>query len=165
MKKYSTVILLLLACFISSAQTNLELANDAFTAMQYTTALDLFQKVLKKPEKKTDLADVKFKVAECYRYNGKLDEAVDWYDQAKAEGYANPNYLFHQGNIYLKQSKYDLAQQKFENFLTAQPNDKDAMRLLDNAKFGLSNAQEPAFYTIKNEKDLNSGYNDYAALS
>jgi tetratricopeptide (TPR) repeat protein len=122
-----------------------------------------FEKALKKPEKKTDLADIKFKVAECYRYNGKPDEAIDWYNQAKAEGYANPNYLFHQANIYLKQGKYEQAQKKFENFLEAQPNDKDATRLLNNCKYALTTAQDSSLYTFKNEKELNTIYSDYAA--
>jgi peptidoglycan-associated lipoprotein len=163
MKKYSILLLLVIAMKIVSAQTNLEMANEAFAAKEYTTALDLFQKVLKKPEKKADLADINFKVAECYRYNGKLDDAVTYYNQAKAAGYSNPVYMFHQGNIYLKQGKYEDAQKKFESFLEAQPNDKDATRLLNNCKFASSTALDPWFYTFKNEKDLNTEYNDYAA--
>jgi len=163
MKKYSIILLLSIVFGITSAQTNLEMANEAFAAKEYTTALDLFNKVLKKPMKGTDLADLKFKVAECYRYNGKYDDAITWYNQAKAEGYSSPNYLFHQGNIYLKQGKYDDAQKKFESFLTAVPNDKDATRLLNNCMFAKSVAMEPSVYTFKNEKDLNTTYNDYAA--
>ncbi len=163
MKNILTTLVLLFALVICKAQTNLEMANEAFAAKEYTTALDLFQKVLKKPEKKTDLADVKFKVAECYRYNGKQEDAITWYNQAKADGYANPVYLFHEGNIYLKQGKYEDAQKKFEAFLNAQPNDKDATRLLNNCKFAVSTALEPWLYTFKDEKDLNTPYNDYAA--
>lgn len=163
MKNILTTLTLLFGIVVCSAQTNLELANEAFGSMQYTTALDLFQKVLRKPEKMIDLADVKFKVAECYRYNGKADDAVEWYDKAKAEGFANPIYLFHQGNIFLKQGKYDLAQQKFESFLGLQPNDKDATRLLQNCKFATSTVLDPSFYILKNEKELNTPYNDYAA--
>lgn len=163
MKKHLTIIMLFAAMGICSAQTNLELAYEAFGAKEYAEALPLFEKALKKPEKKTDLADIKFKVAECYRYNGKPDEAIDWYNQAKAEGYANPNYLFHQANIYLKQGKYEQAQKKFENFLEAQPNDKDATRLLNNCKYALTTAQDSSLYTFKNEKELNTIYSDYAA--
>lgn len=155
--------MLLFAVVVCNAQTNLEMANDAFAAKEYTTALDLFQKVLKKPEKKTDLADVNFKVAECYRYNGKPEDAITYYNQAKAAGYSNPVYLFHEGNIYLKQGKYEDAQKKLESFLAEQPNDKDATRLLNNCKFAISTALDPWFYTFKNEKDLNTVYNDYAA--
>ncbi|HLP20995.1 MAG TPA: tetratricopeptide repeat protein, partial [Chitinophagales bacterium] len=111
MKKYSIIFILLLAVVAGKAQTNLEMADEAFAAKEYTTALDYYQKVLKKPSKKDDLATIKFKVAESYRYNGKLEEAITWYNQAKADGYSNPNYLYHQGSIYLKQGKYDLAVQ------------------------------------------------------
>lgn len=165
MKKYITILLFSFTLQAIFAQTNLELAEDAFNQKQYTTALELYQKVLKKPEKKADLAQIKFNVAECYRYNGKNEDAITWYNQAKAEGYANPNYLFHQGNIYMKQGNYEMAQQKFENFLASQPNDKDATRLLNNCKFALTTPKDSSLYTFKNETALNSPYNDYAALS
>lgn len=164
MKKYISLLTLFFTAQIAFAQTNLELATEAFANKQYTTALELYQKVLKKPEKKADLAQIKFNVAECYRYNGKNEDAITWYNQAKAEGYANPNYLFHQGNIYLKQGKYEEAQQKFESFLAAVPNDKDATRLINNCKFAVSGSLDPWLYTYKNEKELNSIYNDYAAM-
>ena len=163
MKKYSLILLLVVAAKLTWAQTNLEMANDAYAAKEYTTALSYFQKVLKKPEKKTDLGEVNFKVAECYRYNGKPEDAVTYYNQAKSAGYPSTVYLFHEGNIYLKQGKYDEAQKKFEAFLNANPNDKDATRLLNNCKFAISTALDPWFYTFKNEKDLNTVYNDYAA--
>ncbi len=162
MKTYLSVLLLLFAVELSTAQTNLELATDAFNNKQYTAALDLYQKVLKKPEKKIDLAQINFNVAECYRYTGKWDEAIKGYDRAKGEGYPNPNYLFHQGNILMKQAKYDEAQKKFESFLASQPNDKDATRLLANCKFASSVAPDEWLYTFKNEKELNTIYNDYA---
>lgn len=164
MKKTIPLLLLIASFCFCHAQTNLELANESFAAKEYTTALSLFEKVLKKPEKKADLADIKFKVAECYRYNGKNDEAIQWYNQAKTEGYNNPNYLFHQGNIYLKQGKYEAAQQRFESFLSFQPNDKDALHLINNCKFALTTAQDTSLYTFKNETALNTLYSDYAAM-
>ncbi len=144
-----------------SAQTNLELAMESYNAKEYTTALPLFEKVLKRPDKKTDVADIKFKVAECYRYTGKPDEAINWYEQAKAEGYTNPNYLFHEGNIYLKQGKYEQAQKKFESFLEKVPNDKEATRLLNNCRFAQSTTEEKSIYTFKNETALNTEFSDY----
>jgi outer membrane protein OmpA-like peptidoglycan-associated protein len=165
MKKYSIILLLLFVLKISSAQTNLEMANDAFAAKEYTTALSYYQKVLKNPGKKDDLGDIRFKVAESYRYNGKLDEAVEWYDKAKGSGYSNPNYLFHQGSIYLKQGKYELAKQKFEAFLELQPGDKEAILQLNNTKFIMNLPKDSSVYTFKNEAGLNTPYGDYAALA
>ena len=52
MKKYSIIFILLLAIVAGKAQTNLEMADEAFTAKEYTAALDYYQKVLKKPSKK-----------------------------------------------------------------------------------------------------------------
>lgn len=161
--------LLLIGIFLAianvlTAQTNLELAMESFNAKEYTAALPLFEKVLKRPDKKTDVADIKFKVAECYRYTGRPDEALNWYEQAKAEGYPNPNYLFHEGNIYLKQGKYPQAQKKFEEFLEKVPNDKEATRLLNNCRFAQSTAEEKSIYTFKNETALNTEFSDYCAF-
>ncbi len=157
-------MLLLVVLKISSAQTNLEMANEAFAAKEYTTALSYYQKVLKKPSKKDDLADIKFKVAESYRYTGKLDDAITWYNQAKASGYSNPNYLFQQGTIYLQQGKYDLAQQKFEAFLVQQPGDKEATLQLNNTKYIMNLPKDSSVFTFKNEVGLNTPYGDYAAV-
>lgn len=150
---------------VMNAQTYLEQANEAFNNREYTQALSLYQKILAKPEKKTDLAQVKFNVAECYRYTGKYEDAITWYNQAKADGYANANYLYHQANIYIKQGKYELAQQKIESFLSVQPGDKDGLRILNNCKFALSATKDSTIYTTKNEQSLNSNYNDYAATT
>lgn len=168
--KQLTVIKALVICFITCtatgafAQTNLEMADEAFAAKEYTTALDYYQKVLKKPSKKDDLGTIKFKVAESYRYNGKLDEAIKWYDQAKGSGYTNPVYLFHQGSIYLQQGKYDEAKQKLEAFLEAQPGDKDANRLLSNVRFITGVTKDSSVFTFKNEAGLNTPFGDYAAV-
>lgn len=155
-------ILSLLVTTGAVAQTNLEMATDAYNAKEYTTALEYYQKVLKKPYKGIDVADVKFKVAESLRYTGKYDEAIAAYDEAKSAGYANPNYLFHQGTIYLKQGNYESARKKFEAFLEQVPGDKDATRLLNNAKFATSTVEDKSLFTFKIESALNSQYNDYA---
>lgn len=165
MKKYSIIIVLLFVLKISSAQTYLEMANDAFAAREYTTALELYQKVLKKPSKKDDLGEIRFKVAESYRYNGKLDEAVEWYDKAKGAGYSNPNYLFHQGSIFLKQAKYQQAKEKFEAFLVLVPGDKEATLQLNNTNYIMNLPKDSSVFTFKNETGLNTPFGEYAALS
>lgn len=165
LKIYKQLVTALFAFIITTgafAQTNLEMGNDAYNAKEYTEALDYYQKVLKKPYKGVDVPDLKFKVAECLRYTGKYEEAIAAYDDAKAAGYSNPNYLFHQGTIYLKQGNYESAKKKFEAFLEAVPGDKDATRFLNNAKFATSTTEDKSLYTFKIESALNSPYNDYA---
>ncbi len=164
MKKYSIILLLLFVLKIASAQTNLEMANEAFAAREYTTALGLYQKVLNKPSKKDDLGDIRFKVAESYRYTGKLDEAISWYDKAKGSGYNNPNYLFHQGSIYLKQGKYQLAKEKFDAFLALVPGDKEATLQLNNTNYIMNLPKDSSVFTFKNESGLNTPFGEYAAV-
>jgi peptidoglycan-associated lipoprotein len=162
MKRIISTISCVLAIVFASAQTNLEVANAAFANKEYSTAIELYQKVLEKPKGTKGIAEIKFNVAESYRHTGKLDKALVWYDNAKNAGYPGANYLFHQGNIYLRQGNYDSAAVKFESFLAAEPNDKDATRLLNNSRQAMASASEPVFYTVKNEAGLNSAFNDYA---
>lgn len=157
------VIIMLLTATLSKAQTNLELADAAYNNKDYTEAVGLYKKILIKPGKQIPVAEIKYKVAESYRYTGKYTEAIDYYEQAKADGYANPNYLYHEGVIYMKQANYAKAQEKFEAFLVLQPNDKDATRQLNNIKFMQSATQEVVFHTVTNVTSLNTVYNDYAA--
>lgn len=164
MKKNNILLLILvLAAAVCHAQTNLELADASYNNKDYAEAIGLYQKVLKKPSKQTPVADIKYKIAEGYRYTGKYTEAIDYYEQAKADGYANPNYLYQEGMIYLKQANYGKAEEKFNTFLTQQPNDKDATRQLNNIKFIQTASNEPVFYTVANATSLNTTYNDYAA--
>lgn len=157
------IVILLLTATLTKAQTNLELADAAYNNKDYAEAIGLYKKVLVKPAKQTPVADIKYKVAESYRYTGKYTEAIDYYEQAKADGYTNPNYLYQEGMIYMKQANYAKAQEKFDAFLALQPNDKDATRQLNNIKFMQSNAQEVVFHTVTNVTSLNTVYNDYAA--
>lgn len=164
MKKNNIIILLcVLVATVCQAQTNLELADASYNNKDYTEAIGLYQKVLKKPTKQTPIADIKYKVAESYRYTGKYTEALDYYEQAKTDGYSNPNYLYQEGMIYLKQANYAKAEEKFNAFLALQPNDKDATRQLNNIKFIQTATQEPVFHTVSNVTSLNTIYNDYAA--
>ncbi|MCW5908607.1 MAG: OmpA family protein [Chitinophagales bacterium] len=161
-------VLAFLFCFafasIATAQTNLEMAMESYNAREYTVALDFFQKVLKKPAKGTDIADITFKVAECYRYTGKYNEAVAHYKMARDAGYTNPNALYLEAAVYFKQGKFDLAQKALETFLEKVPDDKDATQMLNNCKFVQSVTEEKTVYTFKNETGLNSPYNDYAPV-
>lgn len=164
MKKIYTVLVLIIAVFVCHAQTTLEMADASFNNKDYTTALDLYQKVLKKGGKIKNAADIKFNVAESYRYTGKPTEALDWYEQAKAEGYSNPNYLFHEAGIMIKQGRYAEAKTKLQAFLEQQPNDKEATRMLNNCDFALAVNTEVTVYTIKNEATLNTVYSEYEAV-
>lgn len=160
--------LVLLFCIVSTswviAQTNLEMAMESYNAKEYTIALELFQKVLKKPTKGTDIADITFKIAECYRYTGKYDDALTLYKKAREAGYTNPNSYYLEASVYFKQGKFDLAQKLLETFLEKVPDDKEATQMLNNCRFVQSISEEKSIYTLKNESGLNSAYNDYAPV-
>jgi peptidoglycan-associated lipoprotein len=146
--------------YTANAQTRLEMADDAFQNTQYTVALEHYLKVMEKGKAKPD---VLFNMAECYRYTCNLEKALEFYSRAIGAGYEQPNVIFLQGNILMQQGKYSEAEKKMNEFLEKQPNDKDAIRLLNSAKFAQKSQQEPTIYTVQNTTAINTQYNDYAA--
>ncbi len=162
MRKIFVLVVLLFSATFIFAQTRLELANEAFDNRQYTVALEGFQKVLQGKVK--DRNEITFKIAECYRYTGQYDNALEWYNRAKSEGYEQPNLLFQTAKIYMQQGKYADAQNKLNEFLAVQPNDKDALRMLDNAKYAQNATEQPSIYTVQNIASLNTAYSDYGMV-
>ena len=159
---YTGLFLLLFYC--ANSQSTLQAANDAYEKRKYNTAVELYQKILNKPDKKTDVADVEFQVANCYRNMARYDEALSWYIKAKTDGYSNPVYSFYEGSVYLKKGDYSKAQEKLLFYLALKPNDADATRLLNNCKYAISSLPDTTV-TIQNEKSLNTIYSEYAAVS
>lgn len=158
------VCVLLFASLFAGAQTDLEIANDAFENREYVTALNMYQKLLDKKKAPKNAAELRFKVAECYRYTGHGQKAIEWYDKAKTSGYESPNYLYHQANIYVGLGDYANAKKKISDFLEAVPDDKDGILVLNNCNYALNLPKDTSIYSFKNENTLNSAYNDYAPI-
>ena len=93
----------------------------------------------------------------------RYDEAMNWYQKAKTDGYSDPVYSFYMGSVYLKKGDYSKAQEILLVFLAAKPNDLDATRLLNNCKYALSMLPDTTV-TIQNEKSLNTIYSEYSAV-
>lgn len=162
MKRFFASIIFLISTVSVFSQTRLELAEEAFDNRQYTVALEGFKRVLEGKVK--DRNEITFKVAECYRYTGQLDNAMEWYNRAKSEGYDQPNMIFQKAKILMQQGKYAEAQTKLNDFLASQPNDKDALRMLDNAKFAQNITDQPSIFTVQNIASLNTLNSDYGLV-
>ncbi len=99
MKRIFASAILFFAFYITQAQTRFELAEEAYNNRQYTVALEGFKRVLEGKVK--DRNEITFKVAECYRYTGQFDNAMEWYNRAKSEGYNEPNMIFQKAKILM----------------------------------------------------------------
>ncbi len=148
---------------MAAAQTRMELAEEAFDNRQYTLALDYYNKILEKQPKR-DLENILFRIAECYRYTGKSDKALEFYDKAIKAGYAEPNAVFLQANVLMQEGKYAEAEKKLNAFLEQMPNDKDALRMLNQSKFAQNAQEQPSIYTVQNVSSINSEFSDYGAV-
>lgn len=160
MKIFFSILLLLPTIFLQ-AQTRLELADELYDNKAYSEAVTAYQKVL--AGKVKDRMNISYKVAESYRYTGELEKSLEWYNRAKSEGYNQPNVLYQQAKIHMQQGNYTAAQEKLNEFLLKMPNDKDAVRMLNNAKYAASVTSQPTIFTVQNAASMNTPHNDYAA--
>jgi peptidoglycan-associated lipoprotein len=162
MKRASAIFLLALLIINAFGNNSIDAANDAYAKQKYAVALAEYLKVIKKPTKDLNTGEVQFQLANCYRNLGKYDEALSRYTEAKKEGFTNGMYALYEGICYLKKDDYTKAQEKFQNYLAANPNDLVATRLLNNCVYGLNTASDTTI-VIKNEKSINTIYNEFAA--
>jgi outer membrane protein OmpA-like peptidoglycan-associated protein len=141
------------------AQTRLEIADEAFDSRQYSVALQEYKKVLSGKVK--NRSTITYKVAECYRYLGKYEEALQWYERADNEGFNEPQLTYHQAAILMKTGNYQEAENKINKFLSVFPNDKSALRMLENIRYAQKMPEKPPLYTAQNVSALNTPYSDY----
>ncbi len=162
MKKIFILLAIVLNVLIGYTQTKLEIAEEAFNNRQYNIALESFKKVLS--GKLKNRSEVSFKIAECYRFQENYTEALKWYENAKKEGYSQPNLFFKIAKTSILLEDYAQAQNNLNEFLQFQANDKEALRMLENIKFAQSQDKQTSIYTTQSITALNSVYSDYGIV-
>lgn len=166
MRLISILTTLLLLVIVTQAQSRKELAQQAFDNGDYYTAIEQYKKYLEKDRNPGNTGEVYYAVAESYRNLLQYKEALEWYGKAEGAQYAQPNLHFQQGKVALNLAMYDKARNSLNQFLTQQPNDKDAMRLLASIDFvEAAKKDPPPLHTVVNEQQLNTSFSDYGAFS
>lgn len=165
MKQTTIIILMLLTVCTAWGQSRKELADKAFEHKEYYAAIEQYKKHLEKDRNPGNKGEVYFNVAESYRHLLQYKEALEWYNKAEGAQFELPILHFQKGRVLLNLGDYAKAKTSLDKFLTLQPNDKDGLRLKNNADFALGMKNDPqSLFTVVNEQLLNTSFSDYGAL-
>ena len=132
--KLST-ILFIVVCFFSSltlnAQSDLKMANKHYESFEFSKAIVLYKKILKKPKKSKKYRQAVIKLADCYRSVSKFDKAEKWYDKAVNLNKKNAAIKFDYAQVLMSLSKYDQAKQMFTDYAKIYPRDSRPQRMIE----------------------------------
>lgn len=165
MNKKNLVLFLFLFTINVAAQAQSKLLAKADTAFfsykEYNTALDAYQKFLKKDPNSSEKKRVHYQIAECYRNENKFREAEKWYEIAMEEGYDEPLLLANYGEMMILSGNYFGAREAFKKFLKTNPTHEKANLRLKSCDFALVNQNFVSNFSILNQGEINTPASEY----
>ncbi len=169
MKFKNVFIVLTLICLSFGAfaqkQSLTEKADEAFFAKQYTIAADLYKEAYADVKLNRQERDrILFQQAECYRYMDDKVQAIKTYQRlVKARYYkTQPKIFLHMADFQRFRGEWDDAEYNYKEYLKLVPNDELAKRRLSSIALAKEWMQHPTKHQIKNEKDINTEWNEWA---
>ncbi len=169
MKFKNVFITLTLICLsfgvYAQKQSLTEKADEAFFAKQYTIAADLYKEAYADVKLNRQERDrILFQQAECYRYMDDKVQAIKTYQRlVKARYYTTqPKIFLHMADFQRFRGEWDDAEHNYKEYLKLVPNDELAKRRLSSIALAKEWMQNPTKHQIKNEKEVNTEWNDWA---
>jgi peptidoglycan-associated lipoprotein len=158
--KIILIAIISLACFNTNIHAQGKLLTKADTAFfkykEYNTAIENYEKFLKKDPGSKERKRVHYQIGECYRNENKFREAEKWYEIAMEEGYDEPLLLANYGEMMILSGNYFGAREAFKKFLKKKPNDEKATLRLKSCDFALVNQNLESDYSVKNLAEINT---------
>ncbi|MCB9235627.1 MAG: carboxypeptidase regulatory-like domain-containing protein [Bacteroidia bacterium] len=160
-KTLSTLFLILFAASALVAQNNstFKRADKLFGKMNYQTALDAYEKGLKKE----DSSLAKERLADCYRLLGNYEMAEFWYGRATAGSNSTKESWFQYGKMLMANQKYDDAKAAFENFQKKGGSSSLASKNIGACEFSKKAIQSEPQYKIT-PLPLSTSANEFGAV-
>lgn len=135
-------------------------ADTAVIHKEYFTAIDLYQKILKKEVSEVDKNILYYKLGSCYAAINSYKEARIWLEKSIENGYSDPAAFLLYGDILMATCEYEAAKSAYATYIK-KTGDKSAKRKIACCDFALSDKKSDISYAIKNELDINSDFSDF----
>ncbi len=154
--------MLILAIGLGSAfgQARLKRANTLMASLDYMGAIAEYNKILEK----TDNAEAKIKIAECYRKVSDSENAEYWYGQVVRLPEVEPEHKLFYGQALQKNGKCDLAREWFEQYVEDVPDDLRGQYLVKACNYEEEIMTKNAgIYELKH-LEINSAFDDFSPV-
>ncbi len=156
---FSFSLVLLISTSIE-AQSLSQKADTAVFHKEYFTAIELYQKVLKKEVSAGAENPVYYKIASCYAAINNYKDARIWIEKAVENGYSASPALLLYGDILVASCEYGAAKSAYAKYME-QSGDKTIKRKIACCDFALSGKKSEIAFDIKNEAEINSDFSDF----
>lgn len=164
MKKFYFIILTFLFITLTcSAQTKqLISADNAFDAREYFVAKDLYKKAYSKEKDRKIKAEIRFKMAECYRMMADYKMAATYYKQAIKMKYDDSIAKLYYADALKAQALYEEAAEAYADYRKTNPADQRGEIGVESCKKSQDWLDSPSRYVLENMSLINSKKSDFA---
>ena len=114
------LIIVLMSTVMVQAQARLNRANKHMKNLDYTSAIEDYNKILEKD----DIPEAKINLAECYRKIGDYANAEYWYGQVVRLPEVKPEHKLYYGQALQANGKCDLARDWYLQYVNEVPEDQ-----------------------------------------
>jgi outer membrane protein OmpA-like peptidoglycan-associated protein len=143
--KNSKVLTFIFLIIVNICVAQLKRANNYYEQYNYSKAIELYKKVLRKEDNSEALE----KLANSYRLTKNYKQAEIYYSRLVAKEGINPINYFYYGSVLKNNMKIDEAREQFNRYSASVPDDKkieSQFKSLDDIKIWVSRSQQ---YEIK----------------
>jgi peptidoglycan-associated lipoprotein len=145
----------------------LSVADEQMNRGEFYDASRTYRKVynkLTRREERQQRGAVALKMAECYRRLGQDSRASAAYQNAIRYGAADSTTTLRLAESLHAEGKYAQAITSYNEYLTLDPTNAEAINGLAGAKFALNAKENPTRYVVHQHKLVNSRRSDYAPM-
>ena len=146
--------------YFAVAQTDMQKADTAFVHGEFSTAIELYQKLLKKNKDSQSIKEIYYKLGTSLYSINKYREAKDWTEKAIEEGYSDAKAFLQYGEILVLLSDYKAAKGAFQQYIN-RSGDNSINSKIVSCDFALSGKKSLVPIEIKNITELNSAYSEF----
>lgn len=162
MKRTLLIIVMLFATGFLFGQKTFEAAEQLFSDRQYYSAIDAYKNALKSATDATLKRSIYFKIAESYRLMNFYTDAINWYEDAMANGFRDTRIYLNYGDVLTAVGDLDRALNAYEEYMKVVQKDPAVERRITGInKYKIASKSPNLYNPVRNETSLNSPYSEY----
>ena len=157
------LILTVLPADLPAQNRRVERADKAFELKQYSEAVSLYQRSLRRLRRRdrAEMVRVIYQIALCHKYTNNHRAAEAWFNRAVRSNHPDPMARLYLAELMMKNGKYENARDVFEKYLEDHPDDWRALRGLASIEQADSLLENPDAHAVEAVRLFNSRQDDY----